>query len=256
MQNKPYLAPFLSFFSASLYRSVGREWGGLAFGYLAVVIVFITSVFGLYIQMGANNVFGKEIPRIMNQVPDFKIEEGILEAKVEMPYEIKDPKTGDLIGVMDTREGAEIPETVPLRITRSELTVERNQIETRTIKFEQLPTFDKKMLLEWISTISGLFVPGFVIAFLICAIIFAYIQVLIYALFGMLFSKLLKVDLGYPALVRLSAVSITPVILIDLILKLTSTNFVVWPILAMTISLVYLFFGVRANQTTDSPVAV
>ncbi len=78
--------------------------------------------------------------------------------------------------------------------------------------------------------------------------IFCLIQVLIYGLFGMAMSRMVKSELSYAALVRLSVVALTPVLLIDCALKVRGIFFSSWGPVALLITLAYLFFAVKANS--------
>jgi hypothetical protein len=83
--------------------------------------------------------------------------------------------------------------------------------------------------------------------------VFCLIQVLIYALFGLAMSRMLNVGLPYAALVRLSVIALTPVLLIDSVLKVRGLMFGYWWIVSVLITLGYLFFGVRSNKEVIPP---
>jgi hypothetical protein len=92
----------------------------------------------------------------------------------------------------------------------------------------------------------GLLVP---FGFLFCVI-----QTLIYALIGKIFTSVMGVDLSYPSLIRLSSVCLTPVLLVDSILKVSAINVGLWWLCAIVIALGYLGFAVFSNsQQTAGP---
>jgi hypothetical protein len=92
---------------------------------------------------------------------------------------------------------------------------------------------------------------------LICSYLYRIIQVLIYAGIGIVFARLSGVPLEYSQLLRLSAVAITPAVLLDLVRGLLSfpTSYVWW-IFCLLLSLGYILFAVRANGSRAAEEAV
>lgn len=251
MKYKPYQTPLLSFFSPGIYKSAAREWSGLAFGYLFLLVLAVGAVLSISMHLSVSKFFSQDFPTVMKQVPDFSIQQGELHCDVDMPYEIKDPKTGEVVAVIDTRDDATFPEGTKLKIGKDKLVAKRNAFETRTFEFAPIDNFDKKTLSSWISTIAAVIVPAFFVGFVLFGFIYAAIQVLIYGLVAMLFAKILKVEAPYLALVRIAVVAVTPVIVLDLCLKIASFNLPFWFLIAGILELAALFFGVFSLKKED-----
>ncbi len=83
--------------------------------------------------------------------------------------------------------------------------------------------------------------------------IFRAIQVLIYALIGLLFARLLNANLDYKTLMRLAAISITPVLVLNLVFEFVPVHIPGWLLLGIMIELGYLFFAVKVNSEPDVP---
>ncbi len=252
MQHKPYQAPLYSFFSPGIYRSAAREWGGLGYGYLFLLILSAGAVLSIPLHLSVSKFFNQEYPALVNQLPDFSIDQGEFHCDAEMPYEIKDPKTGEVVAVIDTREEAKFPEGAKIKIGKDKLVARRSAFESRTFEFAPIDNFDKSILNSWVNTIANVIVPAFFLGFVLFGFVFAAFQALFYGLIGMLFAKILKIEVPYLALVRVAVVAITPVIVIDLALKAASINIPAWFLIAGGLELVALFLGVRSLRQSNT----
>src|SRR5262249_46675798 len=88
---------------------------------------------------------------------------------------------------------------------------------------------------------------GFLVA-IVASLVFRLVQILIYGAVGQLFAQQQKVTLEYAALVRMSALALTPVIALETVMGFISSEpawFLRWP-LAIAIALGYLWFGIRS----------
>ena len=83
--------------------------------------------------------------------------------------------------------------------------------------------------------------------------IFRAIQLLIYALIGLLFAQMLNANLDYKTLMRLAAISITPVLVLNLLFEFLPVRIPGWWLLGIVIELGYLFFAVKVNSEPDVP---
>ncbi len=251
MQHKPYQAPLLSFFSSGIYKSAAREWGGMSLGYLTLMQLGIAIVYSLYLQMGVANVFGKQIPEFMKQVPEFKVENGQFFTDAEMPYLIKDRETDRILAYIDTRDNAEFPEEAYVKINDKEIIFKSENRSAEPFAFELMPDCNKQKVQELLDLIAVLFVPVSLVVSFLLGMISSIFQILIYGLFGKLMARVMKVQVTYMELVRMSVVAITPVLIIDLCLKMTPQHFPFPYPLAFIIAMGYLFFGVRSLKKSS-----
>ena len=87
---------------------------------------------------------------------------------------------------------------------------------------------------------------------LLFSFIFRAIQILIYALIGLAFANMLHVKLEYKTLMRLAAVALTPVLVLDLVLEFVPLRIPLWSVLGVLIGLGYLFFAIKSNAEPET----
>jgi chromate transport protein ChrA len=89
---------------------------------------------------------------------------------------------------------------------------------------------------------------------LLFSFIFRAVQILIYALVGLAFARMLKANLDFKTLMRLSAIAITPVLVLNLIFEFVPGRIPWWGLLGVIVALAYLFFAVKVNaEPEDAP---
>ena len=95
-------APGLAFFSKDLYRDVAKNWTGLGFGYLLMVlsVSWLFSMGPISSELGG--FFNKEAPELIAQVPELVIKGGELSINEPQPYYIVDPASGENAAIIDT----------------------------------------------------------------------------------------------------------------------------------------------------------
>ena len=90
---------------------------------------------------------------------------------------------------------------------------------------------------------------------LLFGFVFRAIQILIYAAVGLLFAQISNTILSYQTLMRLAAVALTPVLVLNLILEFLPFRIPGWWLIGTLIGLGYLFFAVRSNAGSTFPSA-
>lgn len=265
-------ALYLSFYSTDLYRDVAKNWQGVGYLYLLLVVCLTALFICVQVQVVAVPKAKDVIDTIINQAPSIKIDKGKLSIDKPSPFVIKEPKSGQTLITFDTSDRpmtlAE-SKSVVLVTSKQIVTVKRTAMsrdtgggassvpiaeETYDLSTVDHFDFDKTQVestihsfLNWLGALMFLILVPF--GFLFCVI-----QTLIYALIGKIFTSVMAVDLSYPTLIRLTAVCLTPVLLADSILKVSGTNLPLWWLCAIVIALGYLGYAVFANsQTTPGP---
>ena len=76
---------------------------------------------------------------------------------------------------------------------------------------------------------------------------------LVYAAVGLLYNNLLNTHLSYQTLMRLAAVALTPVILLNLLMEFLPFRIPGWWLIGTIIGLAYLIFAVKSNAESSSP---
>ncbi|MEP6820419.1 MAG: DUF1189 domain-containing protein [bacterium] len=248
----------LSFFSKSLYRDVGKNWRGTGLLYLllALALVWIPTIISG--QIGLSRWVDNDSKEITKQIPAITISKGQVSTDVTTPYFIKDPKTGADIAIIDTSGQYETLDNTDakLLLTKSKLIMEKSAMETQAYDLAGVQSFhvDRSRVESWLLTGKRWFVPVFYPLAVIFSFIFRAVQILIYALIGLLFARMLNANLDYKTLMRLAAISITPVLVLDLFLEFVPLHIPMWSLIGIIIALGYLFFAVKENaQPEDVP---
>jgi hypothetical protein len=253
-----FQAIFLSFFSSSLYRDVARRWRGIGFGYLLLVLALVWIPTIIKMQMSLVPFVNREGMDFARQVPKITISNGEVSTDVATPYFIKDQDGEDFM-IIDTSGEYESLDSSSAKVllTKSKLIMKRNETETRTYDLAGVQDFsvDRATVEHWLSLLKTGFIPVFYPLALIGSFIFRAVQVLIYALFGLLFAALLGARLNYPSLMRLAAVSLTPILIINVLLEFIPFSIPFQWLLGFLITMGYLLFAVKCNTTPDNEMA-
>lgn len=241
----------LSFFSKSLYQDVGQRWRGTGLLYLFVVLVLVWVPTMIRMQWGITRFVNNDASRITQQVPRITITNGQVSTDVSTPHFIREDDGTPLI-IIDTTGQYQTLEDTPAQIL---LTKNKIIAPDRSYDLSGLQSFevDRARVEGWLQMTKRWFVLAAFPVVLVCSFIFRAIQVLIYAAIGLLFTRVLNTNLNYQTLMRLAAVSLTPVLVLNLVLEFAGLRIPLWWLLGTGIGLGYLFFAVKSN--TESPAA-
>jgi len=247
-----------SFFSKSFYQDVGRNWRGTGLLYLFILLLVVWIPTMIKMQIGFSRFVEQDSPRITQQIPRITIKNGEASTDVATPYFIKDEK-GEPIAIIDmTGEYQNLDDSPAfLLLTKTKL-ITRDQRKTSTYDLQPVGSFemDRAGVEGWLQTAKRLLVPVLFPIVLIVTFVLRAIQILIYAAIGLLFAKMLDTSLSYKTLMRLAAVALTPVLLLNLLLEFLPFSIPFWWLFGTIIGLAYLFLAVKANAeaTPDYPV--
>lgn len=257
MRNYTIFHPYLfSFFSPGLYRDIAQNWRGLNFLYLLLLLAlcWLVTMFQVHQQAQAFNA--TEAPKIIEQVPNIKIENGKLSIDRPSPYRITSAEDDKTVVIFDMDGQFESPDDANayVLVTPDRVMVRRNEFETRTFELAQFDglSLDQTMVQQWAQTASRWFAPVAYPFAVLGSFIYRMIQVLIYGVIGLLFSAITGAKLSYAALVRLAVTAITPVLLLDTLVTSLNITIPFWGGLCFLIAMVYLLFGVIANRRANS----
>jgi Protein of unknown function (DUF1189) len=244
-------APHLAWFSKPFYQDVAQRWRGLALTYLLVLVAvtWLPNAFRLNQQM--ENFRSNDLPPILAQVPRLEIANGELQANVQMPYRIVDPKTNETLVVIDknaTEDDFDRLTTLVL-ITKDKIISNRNSV-SRSFNLSDLEgvSIDKESLGRWI---DGGITWTRTLAYPLLVInswSYRFFQALIFGVIGLIIANSIQAKLPYAAVVRLSIIALTPVILIRTLLNFFSIDVPLWWLLAFAITVVYLYQAIKANR--------
>jgi len=256
MKRYSYLhALVLSFFSKSFYQDLGRNWKGTGLLYLFILVLVVWIPTMIKMQVGLSRFVAQEAPQVTQQIPRITIKNGQASTDVQTPYFIKDEK-GQPIAIIDMTGEYENLDNTPasLLLTKTKL-VTRNQRKTTIYDLQPVGSFemDRESVENWLPTLKRWFVPVLFPIVIIGTFVFRAIQILLYAAIGLLFAKLVNTSLSYQTLMRLAAVALTPVLLLNLLFEFLPFSIPFWWVWGTIIGLAYLFLAVKSNAESTPP---
>lgn len=251
-------ALYLSCSSGDLYRDVRTNWKGTGFLYLLLLLAITWAPVMVKLHWSTGEEIRLEAPKFVDQVPQITIVKGVVSIDRPVPYAISDPDTNAPFLIIDTAGTiTSIEQTAaPLLLTKDKLVYRKpNKAETRIYDLSAIEEFtaDRDRVNGWVQTFGKYFA---IIAYpFALAGSFAYrvLQILLYAAIGLLFVKMLRAKLDYPAVLRLASVSITPVIILSTVRTLANVTIPFFWFLCFAIAMGYLFFAVKANAKDAAP---
>jgi hypothetical protein len=256
-----------SFYSASWYREVTISGRGSGLGHLAKLslLLFLAGLPGFlsyYFQFRQD--FRDWYGPFLTQTPELRLENGILVVNAEMPYTMRDTRTGeakvlfDTTGTVTSLEGS----TAFALFTQSELLF---------VSDEGIKTFDltawpgvveanAESMLMWQTRMASWLMPlGYVF---ICALKFSGFVFLagLSCIAGLLWVELsAQPELNLVAITRLAAVSTTPAVFMLSVLDWVELGgWCLSPLIAATVDCCYMSFALWANRSKSaaaSPIA-
>ena len=247
---------YFSFYSKSFYQNVARSWKGLCFSYLLFILCLYWIPEISRMQSEVSGFLSAEAPKYVKQVPVITISQGKVALKEQVPYFINSPEKNTPLAIIDpSGQIASLDKTSALvLLTNSQLIIKNSSSESRAFDLKGIDhlTIDQKMLYDWIETFNTLF-PVILFPFvLFFSFLYHIIQVLLSAGIGALFAKRFQADLNYKSLIRLSAVSFTPAILLQTFHALLNIPFPYRMPISFLISLGYLYYAVGSNSETPA----
>lgn len=189
------------------------------------------------------------LPLYAEQLPVITIAKGKVSTDVPTPYVIENPETGapfiiiDTTGAVTTLQDTEAFALVTVdkilyRKRNTVRTLDLSDIDSLIIDYERVTEWGQ-FAKRWLAVILYPFATFF-------SFLWRTIQTLVFAAIGVLFVRHSRTRLGYKALVRLSAVAITPPVVLDALLFYFDTKIPLWPLFFFAISMGYLYYGVRS----------
>ncbi|HJS72807.1 MAG TPA: DUF1189 family protein [Vicinamibacteria bacterium] len=240
----------MSFFSADLYRDAAANWSYAAFVYLALLLglSWIVTAAVLHHQFG--QWAASEAPAVVEQIPPLSWNGGELSAEADQPYFLTD-EAGEVLAVIDTTGAISTLEEAGARVllTKNEAIVESNPNQVRIYRFQAINDFavDAGRVQGWLNWLARWL--GFLIFPVAVAASYVYrlVQVILYGLAGLLFARILRSPLPFPATARLATLALTPSVVLGTLIQLTKVRVPFPWLFSFLVAMIYLFFGVYAN---------
>lgn len=251
---------FLSVFSKSLYRDVGQNWKGICFTYLLLVLLvtWLPTMVKDYISAARRE---PAVKNFVNQFPRITISNGEVSCDAPMPYIIKDSETNKPAIIIDTTGQTTNLDNTPAEflLTKNAIIYKDDNALTGATRTESIDLSMVKSLYLDRDRVAGfvrLFKYGIFPLMYLISLVYRLVQVLIYGAIGLLFARMLQVDLSYKTLVRLSVIAITPALLLATVVDFFNLPMGLYlcggGLVFFLISMGYLYFAVKANAPEPS----
>lgn len=244
---------YASFYSKYFYKGVGEHWGVKAFFALFVVIALSWAPLMIQLQFEGLNKMLPGVEKMSRSIPEISIRNGEVSSNVPMPFSLKDSKTGKPFFVMDTTGKIKSLDDTEAKIllTKTEVFVKKDDYQTRSFKLRAVDDFtiNQELVKLW----GDRFAKGFV--FLLFPIVlfgsycFRLFQAMIYSLIGLMYVGVVKSDVGFTTIYKLSLVSIIPNLIIFAILESFKVSFWGSSLLSIVLAVGYLFFAIKSQES-------
>jgi len=242
--------PLLAFFSKALYRDVAWRWPGTGLLYLFLLVAVSLLPTIVMMQVGLSGFVDTSAKELVDQIPEITIRDGKVSIDEPQPYVIENKETGEPVAIIDTTgETTSLDDTkAHVLLTETTVIIRKDARETRIVDLADVREFtlNGQRVHGWLLALKRWLVVVLCPLMLGSAYVYRVVQALLYALFGLVIANIFRITLSYTALLRLSIIAVTPVIVLDTILGATGTQFPGWWPLCFLIAMGYLFFGVKA----------
>jgi len=211
-------AIFLSFYSRNIYSDVYVNWKGLGIAYLLVVIIFFSLGELIKLQKNVTSWVVDKGPGISAQVPEIWINRGIMHHNAENPKIIFDPMTSERLVLIDTTliHPDSVDYLYSMVLGRNKMMI-RNDGNVQIMDLSEIESFvlNSDMTDYWFQIVGNWFViligPFLVIfSWIIHLFVTAF-----FALIAWVYIRANKRNALYPAVFRVTAVALTPMLLIQ-----------------------------------------
>ncbi len=248
---------YLAFYSKHTYIRAAREWKGIGFGYLFVMIFLSTLCIGIWVHTWTNVAIAQVEKLILPQMPTMTFKEGHLTIDKELPYVISVNGTNIVRFDKTSAQPSDPAEFAPLVLG-----------ETSFSHYVR----GTGMVKEWIykKVFSAIIEPlgiakhiaflktwlGLIVALVLLPIHFSFVacQTLLLGAIGRVFTSTMNFILSYSKLVRISVVAVTPGVVLGTLLIVTNQFFPLWLGIYGIMAAVYLFYGVYSNKHADDHI--
>ncbi|HEY5621025.1 MAG TPA: DUF1189 family protein [Pontiella sp.] len=244
--------PFCAFFSKRIYQDVGLNWKGLNLAYLFILLAICCVPYTLKIRDHTLHALESSQVGLLNQIPQIRIKDGLASIDRKQPYYILNG-SGEPVVIIDTTGSMNYIDdaSVNLLLTETRLIVRRggNLFNTFSLEMVEDLYLDKHVINGWFQTVRNMVAPLSYGIFLLLSFIFTVMTLLLFSIIGLIISAVLRKNLHFTHVLRISTVAATPSIIIALASAATETHI---PLLALGgLTLLYLINGIRSCVDAD-----
>jgi len=192
-------------------------------------------------------------PTLLGQLPTITITDGEATIDAPQPVVLRDPRNGAVLAVLDA--GDETPpgsENAYVTLTKKTLVVRRpDQRDARVVRLADSPfanaVIDRERAQSALESVQRWFVLS--VAYPVCLLgswIYRAAEAFLYGAVALRMAAWLQRALGWRACVRVAAVALTPVIVLDTVIGIMGTPPPLWPLSYFLLTVGYVYLGVSA----------
>lgn len=259
---RTYLAPFMSFFSGDLYRQVARNWRGIGFGYLTVVTLVCVGLSSIGLSVAINSAADSLLAKLpgITFTNDSKLS---IDKPVPHVVQLDLPGEQNKI-VFDTSGKTKSLEDAAgaiALVTEDELILKDSVSEENRTTWKSLNANEKWSLtpknIAEMKTVIGQLIIGVMVVLGLLSLFGHFFLALLYGAIGLIMSNVTGAKVGYGTAVRLTAVAMTPAMIVSMVLMLIGQISLAswWGWLSIPVTLGYLYFAC-ASAAKDAPEAL
>ncbi|HKQ59311.1 MAG TPA: DUF1189 family protein [Candidatus Eisenbacteria bacterium] len=241
----------LSFFSRDLYRDVATAWRGAGIVYMVVLVAILAVLVLAWMGVSINRWVHDSTRELTAQIPTLVIRHRVVEVGKPMPYVIRSEKGAELVIVDTTGAITSLDDRqATLLVTADRILYRKSSAETRVFNLSGVKDLriDSERAKRWLGLFAAWAAPvatPFVFAGMFA---FRMVQLVAFALVAMMTAALTRIRLDFAALMRLTAVALTPALLLEGLLDLAHVKPGGWGFLWTLITLGYVVWAVLANR--------
>jgi hypothetical protein len=249
---------WMSFFSRDFYRDVGRQWKGIGFVYLMLLLAILWVPTTLKFHNSAHDFLTYKLPPVVAEIPTLTMKDGQLSIDTPMPYKIKENNQStrfalvvDTTGQYKTLDQAKTDILImkTKAIARDRDTGEVKELVYKEVEPLQNLHLTSQMMLDFLDEHQDTYLLMACFAIyglgLVASLIYRLVQVVVFALVAGAFCRNReKYPLSFADLCRVVSIAITPAVILGTIAGVLSLDV---PLLVyLVISIVYITFGIKA----------
>lgn len=255
MQKQNFLFSFYRmFYSKEFYREVVSVWKSQVFWFFLIIIIISLIKISVNMIIEGNKFIKNQAPEIINKIPTMTIKNGIMEIDKKSPYAIEIEKESFAVFDMNDKYKTIGESKSRILVKPDRLIYKQNDLETREYSFRSIKSFtlNKEIIQNWLNMAPFMYFI-IILSMIAGSLFFRYIQILINSFFGFIISLIVKAEIKYNSILKLSTVTACIGILISIIMDSFSFSFRFSWIVLFLISMVYLIFAIISNKTKTEP---
>jgi hypothetical protein len=239
--------PFFAFFSKRAYQDVARNWKGVNFAYLFLLLAACCIPPTLSLRDEMTKSLNQGQAGIIQQIPDIRIQNGRVIVDQTAPLFIK-RRDGSPAIIIDTTGSMNYidDDRVIALLTEKSLILRRGEKAFNTLDLSTITDvhINQHIANQWLQTAKGSIAPLSYGLFLLLSYVLAVMVMLLAAVVGLILSLAMHGTLNFASALRVATVAATPSIIIITISA--AAGIAVPPAIHLAVTLVYLVIGVSA----------